>query len=134
MWNILKPLISPAINRALDMIPNPAEKARVEKEFTAELMKAVQNADTQQVEINKLEAQNPNLFVSGWRPFIGWICGTGIAWVFLLQPIATWIVAIIDPAIKIPQVQTEGLLELVFAMLGMAGLRSYEKSKGIASK
>jgi hypothetical protein len=134
MWSILKPLISPAINKVLNLIPDQVERERADKELALELMKAVQIADSQQMEINKIEAQNPNLFVSGWRPFIGWVGGIAIAWVFLLHPVISYIVAIIDPAIKLPQVETENLLELVFAMLGMAGLRSYEKIRGVARK
>lgn len=134
MWEILKPLISPILGKVLDKIPDPTAREKAKQELSLELMKAFQTADAQQVEINKIEAQNSNLFVSGWRPFIGWICGVAIAWVFLLQPLLGWGIAIFDPSIKLPQIQTENLLELVFAMLGMSGLRSYEKMKGVANK
>lgn len=134
MWELLKPLLSPILGKVLDKIPDTNKREEARQQLARELMQAVSQADSQQVEINKLEAQNPKLFVSGWRPYIGWICGTAIAWVFLLQPVLVWILAICEPTLKLPQIQTESLLELVFAMLGLSGLRSYEKMKGVASK
>ncbi|MBU0517266.1 MAG: holin family protein [Proteobacteria bacterium] len=130
----MKPLLAPILGKVLDKIPDPNAREKARAELSKELMQALAQADSQQVEINKLEAQNPNLFVAGWRPFIGWTCGVAIAWVFLLQPIVAWGCAIFYPTLTLPQIQTENLLELVFAMLGMSGLRSYEKIRGVNSK
>lgn len=134
MWSILKPLISPIVGKLIDKIPDKAEQEKAKMEMYVELSKVFSNIDTQQAEINKIEAQNPNLFVSGWRPFIGWVCGVSIVWTFLLCPIISYTCLAFGMATTLPQIPTENLLELVFAMLGMSGLRSFEKIRGVANR
>jgi len=78
-----------------------------------------------QVELNKIEAQHRSLFIAGWRPFIGWVCGIGLSFTFVVNPMIAWIFRVDGP-----QVPIESLMELVLGMLGLAGLRTYEKYKG----
>jgi hypothetical protein len=73
-------------------------------------------------------AGQPSLFVAGWRPTIGWICALALTWAFL-QPVAVWVVTIFRLGVAVPAVVTDHLLELVLAMLGIAGLRTFEKTK-----
>ncbi|MBT7349731.1 hypothetical protein HN803_02955 [candidate division WWE3 bacterium] len=94
----------------------PPEK---EAEIEFALMKA-------QAEINRAEAKHRNIFVAGWRPFIGWVCGGALAYNFIIYPILQ--VYTIKP---LPALQTDTLLELTLAMLGMATLRTIEKSRGL---
>ena len=80
-------------------------------------------------ETNKMEAQHPSMFVAGWRPFVGWTCGFGLAYQFLVQPMLAWasgIWAIPAP----PTLDTGTLTTVLMAMLGMAGMRSFEAFKG----
>jgi len=94
----------------------------------AVMEKLRQNPDILQVEINKLEAQSNSLFVSGWRPFTGWICGIGLAWHYLLAPIISWCCAVWSPGTIMPVINGTGdLINLLLAMLGMAGIRTFEK-------
>ncbi len=86
-----------------------------------------------QIDINKIEAGNTNLFVSGWRPFIGWVCGAAIMWAFLGEPMARWGIALWAPGTTLPVIPANNLFELVLAMLGLAGWRSLDKAKGVAS-
>lgn len=81
-----------------------------------------------QIDINKIEAQSSNLFIAGWRPFIGWSCGCGFVYQLLLQPIIT---GIIDH--QFPVLDMNTLIALLGALLGLGGYRTYEKIKG-ASK
>ena len=94
-----------------------------------ELFKANQAGElagmTAQTEINKVEAANTNWFVAGWRPYIGWICGTGLAYQFLVYPI---LVAFVP---KIVQLDMGTLITLLAGMLGLGTLRTYEKAKGV---
>lgn len=89
-----------------------------------------------QVDVNKLEAQNPNIFVSGWRPFIGWVCGVSLAFYFIPKYTLAaifWINASWDAQVLVPYpVDGADLLELIFAMLGMATLRTIEKKMNVA--
>lgn len=86
-----------------------------------------------QAEINKIEAGNRSLFVAGWRPFIGWICGISLAWSWVLAPFAKMFFEVFGITVALPVLDTTMTISLVGMMLGMGGLRSYEKAIG-ASK
>ena len=89
------------------------------------LAKMAQKPAELQVELNKIEAGHRTIFVAGWRPFIGWICGLGLAYAFLIHPtVDLWYEG------EMPALPTDIMLELVIAMLGLAGLRSAEKVMG----
>tara|TARA_S200002703_G_C3801946_1_gene247926 strand:+ start:300 stop:683 length:384 start_codon:yes stop_codon:yes gene_type:complete len=104
-------------------------KQKLEHELQTELHRA----NMAQIEVNKVEAAHRSLFVSGWRPFIGWAAALGFMYTFLFQPLFQWAFLITTgQIITLPQINTEILMELTFAMLGMAGLRSFEKIKGVA--
>lgn len=109
-------------------IPDPAKKIEAE----AALRKDLQAWDQQQADINKEEAKHSNLFVSGWRPFIGWVCGASIAYTFLIVPLALYIGFLVGHPIPKPPVLDGNLWELTTAMLGLGGLRTFEKIKGVA--
>ena len=82
-----------------------------------------------QIEVNLAEAAHPSVFVAGWRPAIGWVCALALVWAFLLQPMATWAISTFALGLPVPAIVTDHLFELVLAMLGMAGLRTFEKTK-----
>lgn len=86
-----------------------------------------------QLAINKLEAQSPSVFVAGWRPFIGWVCGAALAYQYLIRPIIIYVSALkgLDPT-HIPPGLDNNLWELMFGMLGLGTLRTFEKVKGTA--
>ena len=87
--------------------------------------------DLAQMEVNKIEAQSDNIFKSGWRPFVGWICGSAFALHFLLFPILDKIiVAKGGNAISIP-FEIDSLMTVLFGLLGLGGYRTFEKVKGI---
>ena len=131
---ILQPILGPAINKILDLIPNSNERARAKEEFELALLDPSVEAQTAQTEINKIEAAHSNVFVSGWRPAIGWTCGLGIMWSFFMEPILTW-VAVTFHVVELetlPGLDTGPLLTLVMAMLGLGTLRTFEKKNGVA--
>ncbi len=79
-----------------------------------------------QTKINEVEAQHRSMFVAGWRPFIGWVCGLAFAYHFVAFPI----VRTIYPDIEFPTLNTEPLFTVLMGMLGLGGLRTFEKLKG----
>ena len=85
-----------------------------------------------QLEANVVQAKHPSIFVSGSRPAIMWICALGLLTQFFLMPIAEWASAIWYPEITLPKLQTEQLMTLTLSLLGLGGMRSFEKSKGVA--
>lgn len=96
------------------------------------LTKIAQQPHLLQAEINKVEAAHRSIFVAGWRPFIGWICGLGVLWAFLGHPLFEWMVALKGLDIAAPRINTDHLLELVLALLGLGALRTAEKLTGRA--
>lgn len=107
---------------------SPEKKADIE----TKLMELEFVAQKAQTDINLAEAQNPNIFVSGWRPFIGWVCGIALMYTFVGYSLIEWGLALAGSDIKPPILKTDYLFELVLAMLGMGGLRTFEKFKGVA--
>jgi len=85
-----------------------------------------QRPELAQVELNKIEAAHRSIFVAGWRPFIGWVCGVALAENFVIFPIIKLFTE------QVPVMDTESLMKLVIAMLGLGGLRTYEKLKGVS--
>jgi hypothetical protein len=79
-----------------------------------------------QGEINKIEAQHRTIFVAGWRPFIGWVCGVALAYNFILRDLLVWF---IGPEQVPPALQMEHLMTVLIGMLGLGGMRTFEKFK-----
>lgn len=98
----------------------------------AVLEKLKQHPAELQVMLNQVEAGHRSVFVAGWRPAVGWLCAAGIGWAWIGHPLFLWAAALWFPGAAPPAIETDGLLELVLALLGMAGLRSFEKVTGRA--
>lgn len=109
------------------LIPDPKAKA----EATQKLLEMQQNGDLAviagQNRINEIEAASSNPFVAGWRPFIGWVCGLALAVQLVVGPLATWGAGLAGHPIAFPKMETELLTTLVVSMLGLGGMRTYEK-------
>ena len=86
---------------------------------------------TAQIEVNKTEAASKNLFVAGWRPAVGWVCCLGMAGNFLVIPLANFALALSDSTIVVPLIDLSTMLPVLMGMLGLGGLRTYEKTKGV---
>jgi len=110
---------------------DPAKLAELE-EKSLEIEQLLMNAQTA---INQIEAASPHLFVSGWRPAIGWICGLALIIQYFVFPIASWVLPIVGHSeIKLPIMDMSALWPLLLGMLGLGTMRSYEKIKGVANK
>ncbi len=94
-----------------------------------EIEKEIISLNRAQLEVNKVEAKHSNIFVAGWRPFIGWICGLSIAYHFILEPVIQYILIINNINFNTPEFDFSQLSTIVMAMLGMSTLRTYEKTK-----
>jgi hypothetical protein len=131
--DLLKSLIGPILDKAFDLIPNANERARAKEAAEAQLIEIFAKANEAQMDINKQEAAHNSLFVAGWRPSIGWTCSLALAWTFVLQPFASYALALSRPELPpLPTVQTDMLFELMIGMLGLGGLRTFEKMRGVA--
>ncbi len=108
------------------------EDKDLKTKLEAEIKSQVISLDLAQAQANIEQAKHPSLFVSGARPSIMWVCCFGLAWQFVLQPIAVWIIAITHSNLTLPLIPTEGLIRLTIALLGLSASRSAEKFKGVA--
>ena len=84
-----------------------------------------------QSETNKVEAASPQLFVAGWRPALGWVCAAGFAYAFVVGPIVAMVIRIFKTEYVLPVLDTSSLIALVTGMLGLGGMRTFEKIQGI---
>jgi hypothetical protein len=108
-----------------------ADKDLKEK-LNAELKSQMISLDLAQAQANIEQAKHPSIFVSGARPAIMWICAFALGWQYILAPIASWVIVVWYPMVTLPTLQTEELTGLIMALLGLGGMRTAEKWKGVA--
>ena len=132
--------ILPTVSRLLDkLIPDPEARAkaqldllRLEQEGAFKEMDAQLQLNIAQAEINKIEAASQNGFQAGWRPLAGYACVFGLGYEFLLRPLLPWILAVCQvPDVPALPSLDDVLMELVFAMLGIGGMRTFERSQRV---
>ena len=90
---------------------------------------ALQSSDSGQNQVNLEEAKSDSTFKSGWRPYIGWVCGGGLTYQLIVRPIGTWITTNCCGWQPMPSLDMDTLLTLLFGMLGLGAYRTYEKVK-----
>jgi len=110
------------------------EDKDLKTKLNAELKQQMISLDLAQAQANIEQAKHPSIFVSGARPAIMWICAFALGWQFILAPIASWIILTWYPMVTLPILETGELTSLVLALLGMSGMRTAEKWKGVARK
>jgi hypothetical protein len=94
-------------------------------------MQAQTAADAAQTSVDQAEASNANVFVSGGRPAVIWVCAASFAWTFLLQPIAAFVVAVAGLHVQLPVLDNNAMMPVLTGLLGLGGMRTYEKLKGV---
>ena len=114
--------------------PDPIQAATAKLELIKLQQSGELAAMAGQMDINKVEAASASVFVSGWRPAIGWVCGAGFAVQFVIGPLAEWGSALAGHPVKFPQMDTSTMMPLLLGMLGLGGLRTAEKIQGVAAK
>lgn len=114
------------------VLPNP----EAQREFDRKIMELAAKAEEQetqlalgQIEINKIEAGSANLFVAGWRPFIGWTGGVALGYTWILSPLIKAIFGLDE----LPALDADAIWPIIAAMLGLGTMRSFEKSRGVAT-
>lgn len=133
MIDLIKSLVAPILKPLIDRIPDPNERARAREEAESQMISGLMAIVQGQLKVNMKEAEHSSIFVAGWRPFIGWVCGVGVAWNYVIQPLVMWGAFLYGVDLKNPpQLDISDLLVLLGGMLGLGGLRTYEKSVGVA--
>lgn len=134
MIQALLPAILPAVTDIVGrFLPEDKEaRAKAEREITAALQDHLARVDLAQLEVNKAEAQSGNWFAQSWRPLIGHICAASLAWTYVVQPIASFVLAQTGHLVELPALDMSEMMPILLGMLGLAGYRSFEKARGVA--
>ncbi len=118
----------PVVGKILDkVIPDVNARAKAKIALEAAGQSGELDLLLGQLEINKIEAASSSLFVSGWRPAVGWVCASAMAYHFILSPF-------LDIWFVMPIIKVEQLYPVLMGMLGLGGMRSFEKAKKVASQ
>ena len=127
-------LVGPIAKLLDKVIPDADERNRLAFEISTLAEKQAHEIAKAQIEVNKAEASNHSIFVSGWRPATGWICAIGLASNYLLVPVCNFILSITESPITVPPLDLSEMMPVLLGMLGLGGLRTYEKTKNVARK
>ena len=129
---MIQALIGPVTGLLDKFIEDKDQKAKLAHEVATMAQNHAQELAKGQLEINKAEAQHRSIFVAGWRPFVGWTCGVALCWHFVLAPFVIFASAYAGVALPdLPTFDMSSLLTVLMGMLGLGGLRSFEKVKGL---
>tara|TARA_R100000995_G_C3425866_1_gene96155 strand:+ start:159 stop:566 length:408 start_codon:yes stop_codon:yes gene_type:complete len=133
MIQALLPSLLPAVTNVIGrFLPEDKEaRAKAERELEQQLATHLAKIDMAQLDINKTEAAHRSIWVSGWRPFIGWSCGVALAWTYVLTPMLTFILGQTGYLIQLPAMDMSEMMPVLMGMLGLGGLRTFEKFKGV---
>jgi hypothetical protein len=129
---MLNNLIGPVTGLLDKFIEDKDQKAQLAHELATMADRHAQDLALAQIEVNKAEAASGSVFKGGWRPFIGWVCGGAFAYHFVLQPVIVFAVVAAGVDLPpLPEFDMTSLMTVLMGMLGLGGLRTYEKQKGL---
>lgn len=119
-------LLVPAVTGLLDkFIPDADEKAKLAHEISTLAEKQAHESMLAQIKVNEVQASHKSIFVSGARPAIMWICALGLFYAVFAYPV-------LDIWFTMPELNTDILMPTMMGLLGLGGMRSFEKAKGVA--
>jgi len=132
MLDILGKLVDPVSNILDKVVEDKDQKARLAHEIATMAERHAQELARGQIEINKEEAKSRNIFIAGWRPFVGWTCGLALFWHFLGLPVTLFVTGWFNlQHPPLPEFDMQSLMTVLLGMLGLGGMRTFEKFKGI---
>jgi len=129
---IVGALIGPLTDLAAEFIEDKDKAAELAHRAATMASEQSHEAQMGQIEINKKEAEHPSVFVSGWRPFIGWVCGFAMLANFLILPVSVAVVAIYRGDYANAQIDLTEMWPVLLTLLGMGAYRTYERRAGVA--
>ena len=130
--SIVSALIGPATSLLDKFIEDKDQKMALAHEISTMAERHAQELARGQLEVNKVEAASKSMFVAGWRPFIGWVCGIGFLANFILIPMANFGLALASVEIAIPMIDTTQMMPVLMGMLGLGAMRTVEKVQKVS--
>jgi len=132
MFDLLGKLVDPVSNILDKVVEDKDQKARLAHEIATMAERHAQELARGQIEINKEEAKSRNIFIAGWRPFVGWTCGLALFWHFLGLPVTLFVTGWFNlQHPPLPEFDMQSLMTVLLGMLGLGGMRTFEKFKGV---
>ncbi len=129
---IFDALLAPITSILDKVIQDKDQKAQIAFELATLAEKQAHALSLEQIKTNRAEAQTGSIFIGGWRPAVAWVCVVAFALNYLINPLANWYLVLIGETMVLPALDTESLMPLLLGMLGLGGLRTTEKVKGVA--
>lgn len=129
---MIESLIGPVAALLDKFIEDKDQKNALAQQLATMSERHAQELAKAQIEVNKVEASSSSLFVSGWRPAVGWVCVSGMAGNFIIIPLANFVLALSDSNITIPLIDTATMMPVLMGMLGLGAMRSAEKIKKVS--
>lgn len=130
--SLISSLIGPATSLLDKFIEDKDQKMALAHEISTMAERHAQELAKGQLEVNKVEAASKSMFVAGWRPFIGWVCGVGFLANFILIPMANFGLALAEVSITIPMIDTTQMMPVLMGMLGLGAMRTVEKVQKVS--
>ena len=133
MIGLISAILPSVMEVAGRFLPEDKEKrAAAEREIEAQLTMHLAKIDLAQLDINKTEAAHRSVFVSGWRPAIGWSCGAAMSLNFIVFPLASFVLAQTGHLVELPTLDMSQMMPVLMGLLGLGGLRTVEKIKQVS--
>ena len=132
MLDLLGKLVDPMSNILDKVVEDKDQKAKLAHEIATMAERHAQELAKGQIDINKEEAKSRNIFIAGWRPFVGWTCGLALFWHFLGLPVTLFVTGWFNlQHPPLPEFDMQSLMTVLLGMLGLGGMRTFEKFKGV---
>jgi len=131
---MLELLVTPIAKLLDKVIPDADERSRLAHEIATLAERQTHEIAKAQIAVNKEEAASHSMFVSGWRPAVGWVCTLGLATNYLFVPVCNFLLTLNESPITVPPLDLSEMMPVLLGMLGLGGLRTYEKTKAVARK
>lgn len=131
---MVKLLVGPIFKLLDKVIPDADERSRLAHEIATLAERQAHEIAKAQIAVNKEEASSHSMFVSGWRPAVGWVCTLGLATNYLFVPICNFLLTVTESPITVPPLDLSEMMPVLLGMLGLGGLRTYEKTQQVARK
>ena len=129
---MLELLIGPVTSLLDKFIPDADERNKLAHEISTMAERHAQELAKAQIAVNKEEAKSSSLFVSGWRPAVGWVCVSGMAFNFICVPLGNFTLTLSGVDVFLPSLDLSQMMPVLMGMLGLGAMRSFEKAKGCA--